>query len=153
MFRISVEISTNEEIWELFDKSLDHIFIHKFNPNEAIEWWRTSVKMKNGHLLDNVLARQLQFDLQTDLKGLRQIMDLVTYQLSIYQFDKPVPHTLIMDYLPEQKREAILKQNGLKHSFFIDFEFLTVESFDVDFIRSIEANPLFMQRVIKRQDR
>jgi len=41
---LTFEINSDKEIWELFDKQLNVIFIHKFVPNEIIEWWKTDLK-------------------------------------------------------------------------------------------------------------
>lgn len=65
----------------------------------------------------------------------------------MYQFEKPISDSLIIEYLPEKARYSILKQNGLKHFFFIDFEFITISSFDADFIKKIETNPIFKDRI------
>lgn len=48
MNELTFEINSNEEIWALFDKKLDSIFIHKFVPNEATQWWTTDLKTQNG---------------------------------------------------------------------------------------------------------
>ena len=48
MTELTFEINSNEEIWELFDKELNSIFIHKFYPNQVIEWWKTDLKTKTG---------------------------------------------------------------------------------------------------------
>ena len=48
MKEITFEINSNEEIWDLFDKNLDSVFIHKFVPNEVMEWWKTDLKSEKG---------------------------------------------------------------------------------------------------------
>nr|WP_315198372.1 hypothetical protein [uncultured Flavobacterium sp.] len=151
MTEITFEINSNQEIWDLFDKNLNSIFIHKFSPNQVIEWWKTDLKMKNGSEFKNLSVRQMELDIQTDLSGLKKILELTTYQLRIYQFDKPVSDTLIIERLPEKSVNAILKQNGLKHYFFIDYEFITIGSFENDFIKSIETNPTFEDRIAERK--
>ena len=45
----------------------------------------------------------------------------------------------------------ILKQNGLKHYFFVDFEFITIGSFDPEFIHQIELDPTFVKRIKERK--
>lgn len=80
------------------------------------------------------------FDVLTDLNGLKNILEQNTNQLRIYQFDKPVANTLSIDFLPEKNREQILLQNGLKHFYFCNFEFLTKASADKQFINDIENN-------------
>jgi len=149
MEEITFEIESNDEIWELIDKEINSIFIHKFNPNQVIEWWRTDLKAKDGQTLENLSVRQMELDVQTDLSGLKQIIEMNTHHLSIYQFDKKISDTLEIERLPENNREQILKQNGLRHVFWINFEFLTVRSFDTEFIKSIKNNPQFEKRIVR----
>jgi len=147
MREITIEIESNQEIWELFDKDLNNIFIPKFNPHEVIEWWETDLKIKSGVDLRGLKVRNLTFDLHTDLDGLKKLIDLNTSHISIFQFDKPVPDTLIFEQLPESSRNSILKQNGLRHNFWIHHEFITISSFDDDFVESIKKNPIFQNRI------
>lgn len=153
MKELVFEINSNEEIWELIDKNFNHIFIHKFMPNKAIEWWSTNLKMKNNETFENLSVRNMEFDISTDLAGLQKILTLNTYQLRIYQFDKPIPHTLSLEHLPENNRKKILQQNGLKQSYFCDFEFLTISSVDDKFIEGIENNPIFRDRIEERKNK
>ncbi|WP_417213198.1 hypothetical protein [Bizionia sp.] len=151
MNELTFEINSNEEIWELFDKELNSIFIHKFVPNEVIQWWKTDLKTQSGIEFKNLSVRQMEMDIQTDLNGLKKILKLNTNQLRIYQFDKPISDTLEIERLPESNRNLILKQNGLKHFFFVDFEFVTIGSFESEFISEIELNPKFEKRIPERK--
>jgi hypothetical protein len=151
MTEVTFEINSNQEVWELFDKKLNSIFIHKFNPNQVIEWWKTDLKTKSGTEFKNLSVRQMEFDIQTDLSELKNILELNTNQLRIYQFDKPISDTLEIERLPEKSLNQILKQNGLRHYFFIDFEIITIGSFETDFIKSIETNPTFESRIAERK--
>ena len=151
MNELTFEINSNEEIWELFDKDLNSIFIHKFVPNEVIQWWKTDLKTQNGTEFQNLSVRQMEMDVQTDLNGLKRILELNTNQLRIYQFERPISDTLEIERLPEKNRNLILKQNGLKHFFFVDFEFITIGSFESEFINGIEQNPKFEKRIAERK--
>jgi hypothetical protein len=151
MQELTFEIESNQEIWELFDKDLDSIFIHKFVPNEVIEWWKTDLKTQSGNEFKNLSVRQMEMDIQTDLNGLKEILALNTNQLRIYQFEKPISDTLEIERLPEKNRNEILKQNGLKHFFFIEFEFITIGSFESEFINGIESHPKFEKRIAERK--
>ncbi|WP_143736525.1 hypothetical protein [Moheibacter sediminis] len=151
MKQIVFDINSHEEIWSLIDKKFDHIFIHKFMPNEAIAWWKTDVKMKNGEFYENLNVRNMEFDILTDLNGLEKILVFNSYHLRIYQFDKVVPDKLSLEYLPPNKLEQILLRNGLKHTYFCDFEFLTISSSDEKFIEAIENNTVFKERIEERR--
>lgn len=140
MKEITIELESQNELWSLFDKKSDYIFIHKFNPNEVIEWWKSDIKIKPDFGFKNLSVRNMKFDLQTDLNGLKEILKLQTRQLSIYQFDKPVPDTLCIETLPEESLLDILKKNGLKHKYSIDYEFVTIYSFDEKFMETIIKN-------------
>lgn len=151
MKELTFEINSNLEIWELFDQKLNSIFIHKFLPIEAIKWWKTDLKMSSGIEFQDLSVRQMEMDVQTDLKGLKKILELNTNQLRIYQFDRPISNTLEIQRLPEDSKNQILKQNGLKHFFFVDFEFITIASFENEFISGIESNPVFEKRLKERK--
>lgn len=151
MENLCFEIISNEEIWSLIDKNIDNIFIHKFMPNEKISWWTSNIKMPNDILFENIEVRNMEFDIQTNLEGLKKILDMNTNQLRIYQFEMPLPDSLVLENLPEKNRENILLKNGLKHFFFCDFEFLTIESSDLKFINDIETNEIFTERITERK--
>lgn len=140
MKEITIEIESKNELWSIFDKTYDYILVHKFNPHEIIEWWKSDIKVNQDFNLKNVSVRNMKFDLQTDLKGLKQILKFQTRQECIYQFDRPVPDTLCIEMLPDESIDRILKQNGLKHKYVTDYEFVTVYSFDEKFIKSIIEN-------------
>ena len=95
----------------------------------------------------------MEMDVQTDLNGLKEILEMNTNHLRIYQFDKPISDTLEIQKLPENNRNLILKQNGLKHFFFVDFEFITISSFESEFINGIKLNPKFEKRIEERKQK
>jgi len=45
----------------------------------------------------------------------------------------------------------MLKQNGWKHFFFINFELITIGSFESEFIGEIESHPKFEKRIKERK--
>ena len=45
MKEITIELKSENELWSLFDKRYDYILIHKFNPNEAILWWKSDIRV------------------------------------------------------------------------------------------------------------
>jgi len=136
MKETTIELQSSEHLWELLDKKIDAIFIRKFNPNEALAWWKTDIVVQ-GTLLKNISVRQMEFDINTNLEGLKTLLALNTYNMAIYQFEKAVPDTLNIDG-PEPGRLKILRQNGLHHIFFVNYEFVTISSFDEDFINALE---------------
>jgi hypothetical protein len=148
MIEITIEIESNEDIWQLLDKRLEIVFIHKFRPNNKIEWWKTNLEIKNGTKFTDLNIRQMEMDIQTDLIGLKNLLEINSHQLRIYQFDKNIPDSLIIENIPEKSRFDILKQNGLRHTFFLDFEFLTIRSFDFEYINAIKTNSIFENRII-----
>ncbi|WP_338793928.1 hypothetical protein V9L05_06905 [Bernardetia sp. Wsw4-3y2] len=140
MQEITIEIDSNEDIWKLVDKSLNYIFISNFNPNSSISWWKTDLKVSENQNLRNISVRDMSLDLQVDLVTLKEIIELNTRTLVIYQFAKPIPDTLLVNQLMEQSKENILIQNGLKHCFSAVYEFLTIRSFDENFIKNIQQS-------------
>ncbi|GAA0880719.1 hypothetical protein GCM10009119_36890 [Algoriphagus jejuensis] len=151
MHSITLTIDSIDDILSLFDPSAPHFFVHRFDPQPAIGWFKADLDTSSGLNLKDAEVRGMQFDLQTDIEGIRKILVLNTSQLSIYQFARKVPDTLVLEYLPAQSRDKILQSNGLRHFFGIDFEFLTVESFDPDFIQAISENPMVRDRITRKE--
>ncbi|WP_375559238.1 hypothetical protein ACE193_16060 [Bernardetia sp. OM2101] len=142
MHEITIEIDSNEDIWKLIDKESDHIFISNFNPNSSTSWWKTDLKISENQNLRNISVRNMSVNLQVNLATLKEIIELNTQSLVIYQFAKPIPDTLLVNQLMEQSKENILIQNDLKHCFIVNFEFLTIKSFDENFINDIHKNSI-----------
>ena len=149
MKHLTLQIDSNEELQDIIGRTSGYFLVHQFMPQQALHWENADIKI-NGLTLHNAAVRSLQFDLKTDLAGVLEIIKLNTLNLSIYQFDKPVPDTLVIEYLPEQAREAILKQNGLQHIFYCDFEFLKINSFDEAFLNTINNHPVYSERIITK---
>lgn len=145
---LRLEIDSNEDVWELIDKSLEHNLMLNFQPYERIEWWKTELKTNDGKILKNLSVRDLQFDLQTNQEGVKEMLDLKTNQFDIYQFDNPIADTHRVLDLPENNQNEILKQNGLKHIFDCKFEVLEIRSFDAEFISNIRNNPKFKDCIL-----
>nr|WP_322622913.1 hypothetical protein [uncultured Flavobacterium sp.] len=132
MEQITVNLTSNEHLYEILDKKLDVIYVHTFSPNDNGRWKEANIDL--GIPLKNTYVKEVVLDIKTDLEGLKQLISLNTHQLLIYQFNKSLPDALSINRLPEENRLQILKQNGLQHSFFVNYEFVTVSSFDNDFI-------------------
>lgn len=147
MDSISFTLDANKEIWEFLDKTVDHVLVHNFHAHNYIEWWTSTIKINPQITLDNLKVRDMQFDIQTNVSGLKQILDIESNFLDIYQFTKPIADTLTIDALPKENAINILKQNGLQHIICVEFELITVKSFSSDFINSIRDNPLFADRI------
>lgn len=150
MYNIRFEIDSNTEILKLLDESLNHIFIPDFCPRHVIDWWETNLMTPQKVELKNLSVRMLTADVQTNLNGIEQIINLNTQHLSIYQFERQISDTLQIDRLPDNSKEQILKQNGLKHIFLINYEMLIVSSYDEQFIESIINKPGMQDRILSK---
>ena len=146
METISFEIKSNKEVWDIVDKTVDIVLLHKFDPHQIVEWWKTSLTISNDLILDNIQVREMEFDLQTNLAGLKGILNLNSNFLFIYQFTKPISDTLTIQSLPDNSKEEILRQSGLEHIILIEFERVTIKSFKKEFIDSVKNNPLLADR-------
>lgn len=147
MESISFTIDTNREIWGFLDKTVDHVLVHNFHAHNNLEWWTSSIKINPQITLANLKVRDMQFDIQTNVSGLQQILEIESNFLDIYQFTKPISDTLIIDALPKDNAINILKQNGLQHIIKVEFEFIMVKSFNSPFIQSIRENHKFADRI------
>ncbi|MDF3025813.1 MAG: hypothetical protein K0S23_120 [Fluviicola sp.] len=147
METIRFTIDTNLEIWEFIDKTVDHILIRSFQAHNILEWWESTVKLSPTNTLKNVKVRNMQFDIQTNISGLRQILEQESNSLDIYQFNKAISDTLVIEALPDNDAERILIQNGLQHIISVNFESITVLSIRPDFIKGIAENSTFATRI------
>ena len=147
MESIRFTLDSSLEIWEFIDKSVDHILIHSFQAHNILEWWESTVKLDQTNTLESIKVRNMQFDIQTNISGLRQILEHESNSLDIYQFNKPISDTLVIEALPGNKAETILIQNGLQHIISVNFESITVSSVSPDFIKSIVENSTFAERI------
>ena len=139
----------NDEIFEnIVDKCCSNILLHNFNPHESIKWLSTSININKDILLENVLVRNMCFDLQIDIYALKKILSIDRLYLNIYQFNRPIPNTLLIDHLPENNREKILRQNGLEHIIWIELEDTIVMSYNADFLKKIRENKTISDRII-----
>ena len=148
MDRLILRNIDNSELWQIIDKKAEHILIHQFNPHQTIEWWSTSIQIKEDFELKNVSVRQMTFDLLTNLDGLKKILDLNSLYLNIYQFNRPISGTLLIYDLPEKSKDSILKQNGLEYIIENNLEDTIVYSFNIDFLNNLRQNPLIKDKVL-----
>ncbi len=147
METIRFTLDKNLEIWEFIDKTSDHVLIHNFQAHNILEWWESTIKLSPITTLENIKVRNMQFDIKTNISGLRQILQHESNFLDIYQFNKPIPDTLVIGHLPSNYAEKILLQNGLQHIISVDFESITVSSVSPDFIKSVAENSVFADRI------
>jgi len=147
MESIRFTLDSNLEIWEFIDKKVDHLLIHDFHAHNILEWWKSTVALSPEKTVENIKVRNMRFDIQTNISGLRQILEHGSNFIDIYQFDKPISDTLVIESLPSNNAETILKQNGLQHIISVDFESITVRSVNPNFIKSIIEHPLFADRI------
>jgi len=139
MHKITIRLEEEDEIWALFDQSLAHIFVADFCPEEAARWDLAQIQIGRHPLLQDIMVRHLRFDVHTDLEGLQKLLAFGTRHLRVYQSKQPISQSLEPKYLKAASREKILAQNGIRHFFFLSYEFVEVESFDAAFIAGLEA--------------
>lgn len=148
MNKITVQGVDNKLIWDrCVDKSCPHILLYRFNPNYVIEWWQTSVRLKNGAVLKDILVNDMTFDARIDLSMLQEILENTVYYLSIYQFKKDISPKLTMN-LPEEQKHSILKQNGLEHIIEINHDTTTIYSHRDDHLEKIKRDPEIADYII-----
>jgi hypothetical protein len=133
----TIEVETNEAILKLIDKKFDCFLIHQFQPSYTYEWMHADLKVMRKDF-KNIEVRSMRFDMQTNLEGLTQLFDMNIRNINVYQFDKKIAGDLILENLPEKAKDKILQQNGLQHKYVLNYEFLTVSSFDKEFIDAID---------------
>lgn len=138
------------EIWnELIDKECAYNLVQQFNPNYATEWWKTSIRLPNGTELNNISVRGMQFDLLADLPTLEKIISLNVHYLFIYQFKKTVPGTLLIENIPSQLKDKILKQNDFQHSIEIQMDIVTVSGYNENYMSRLRSNKMISPKILR----
>lgn len=147
MYSTTLSLDNNEAVYQLINKNFNHFLIHQFQPNYSSEWVKSTIRNKIISL-ENITTRKMSFDILCDLKKVKEISLLNTKYLNIYQFKKPVPDSLLIDNLKAEMIDNVLQQNGLQHKYFINNEYLTVYSFNKEFIQIIEDDPVWRNFII-----
>lgn len=147
MFSITLSITESKTIIDIINKEHNHFLVHQFNPTYSYDWMKTTVKNEIISL-DNISIRKMSFDILCDLKTIEKITQSHTHYLNIYQFNKTVSNSLVIENLNTNTIDKILLQNGLEYKYFINNEYLTVYSFDKEFITKIEKHPVLKNLII-----
>ena len=147
MYSTTLSLDNNEAVYQLINKNFNHFLIHQFQPTYSSEWVKSTITNKIISL-ENITTRKMSFDILCDLKKVKEISLLNTKYLNIYQFKKPVPDSLLIDNLKAEMIDNVLQQNGLQHKYFINNEYLTVYSFNKEFIQIIEDDPVWRNFII-----
>lgn len=147
MYSTTLSLDNNEAVYQLINKNFNHFLIHQFQPTYSSEWVKSTITNKIISL-ENITTRKMSFDILCDLKKVKEISLLNTKYLNIYQFKKPVPDSLLIDNLKAEMIDNVLQQNGLQHKYFINNEYLTVYSFNKEFIQIIENDPVWRNFII-----
>ncbi|SNS41294.1 hypothetical protein SAMN05421640_0038 [Ekhidna lutea] len=122
--------NSNDEIWELIDKEYQWVLIPNFNPHEVVEWVSGTVTIDNSEIVTNHKVRMISFDILLEINDLKKVINLNTRNISIFQFDREVSDTLVIDHLPDSRINEILFENGLKYIYNIHYEFMTIQKFE-----------------------
>lgn len=136
MFHVTLILDSDDILLKVIDKNFNDFFVHQFNPNPTIEWFSGDLKIKSESL-KNIEFRNMTFDVRTDLDGVKKLLNFNSNGFNLYQFNKPITGSLLLETLKEASRNNILKQNGLQHIYSMSYEFLTISSFDEVFIETI----------------
>ena len=147
MFSTTLSLNTNDEVIKLIDKDYNHFLIHQFNPTYSSDWKQADVKMK-GVSLKDITVRKMCFDILCDIKKVEEITLLNIPYLNIYQFNKPISDSLLIENLKPEIKDRVLQQNGLQHKYFINNEYITIYSFDESFIKNIENDPIWNDSIL-----
>ena len=147
MFSTTLALDNNEAVFKLINKNFNYFLVHQFQPTYASDWIQSTIKNEFVSL-ENITVRNMGFDILCDLKKIKEISLLNTKYLNIYQFKKPVPDSLQIDNLKTEIVDYVLQQNGLQHKYFINNEYLTVYSFNKEFIQIIEDDPVWRNFII-----
>lgn len=151
IFQITFEIDSDEDILNFLHQKAHVFFIHKFCPNPVLEWWETEFITQNNIEFKDLSVRMMKMDVQTDVEGLKKILKMNTNQLYVFQFDRKLSDTLWLESLPENRKFEILKENGLKQFFNLDFEYITISSFEEKAIDRIELTLNSEKRLFTRK--
>ncbi len=111
-YGIALRPCPTETIAELLDPSVPFVWVVGHSPHRTIEWWELDLPVHRGERPRRLRVRSLWCELLLNTAEFVEIagqFDGVT----LFQMDRPVPSTLQVERLPEDRRYAILRQVGL----------------------------------------
>lgn len=104
----------------LLNPNVPYIWVRNHMPNPTVKWWITHLPISTSDTVMQMKVRNLRYDLQMETQQfLDNLKEFVPFGIEIYQFDRPVPDTLTLNQIPEDKRTKVLLNNGGQSAFFL----------------------------------
>lgn len=102
---------------EFLDPAVPFVWVVGHSPHRVIEWWPLELPLLRGEPPRPVRVRSLWCELLLSTAEFAAVADQFD-GVSLYQMDRPVPDTLILERLPQGRLYRILRQVGLSAHFY-----------------------------------
>ena len=106
-----------ETIAKLLDPSVPFVWVVGHSPHRRIEWWQLDLPVSRGEQPRQLQVRDLWCELLVDTAEFIRIAGQFD-GATVFQMDRPVPNTLQVERLPEDRLYTILREVGLSAHFY-----------------------------------
>ena len=97
---------------QFLDPSVPFVWVVGHSPHRVLEWWELDLPITRGEQPMRVTVRNLWCELLLGTAEFAQIAEQFD-GVTVYQMARPVPATLTIERLPEERLYPILRQSGL----------------------------------------
>jgi hypothetical protein len=101
---------------QLLDPSVPFVWVVGHSPHRVLKWWESDLPLARGEQPRRVRVRSLRCELLLGTAEFAEIAEQFD-GVTIYQMARPVPDTLTVERLPEERLYPILRQVGLAAHF------------------------------------
>ncbi len=101
---------------ELLDPSVPFVWVVGHSPHRVLEWWELDIPVARGERPRRLRVRSLWCELLLDTPEFAEVAEQFD-GVTVYQMARPVPDSLTVERLPEDRLYAILRQVGLSAHF------------------------------------
>ncbi len=101
---------------ELLDPSVPFVWVVGHSPHRVLEWWELDMPVARGERPRRLRVRSLWCELLLGTPEFAEVAGQFNRK-TVYQITRPVPNSLIVERLPEDRLYTILRQVGLSAHF------------------------------------
>jgi hypothetical protein len=102
---------------QLLDPAVPFVWVVGHSPNRVLQWWRLEMPILRGEQPRSFRVRSVWCELLMSTPEFAEVAEQFD-GATIYQMARPVPDTLTVERLPEERLYAILRQAGLSAHFY-----------------------------------
>ena len=145
MFILMLEPCTTLVLSHILDENIPFVFLENHMSNSYLEWNKSNVQLRKNGEFFNIEARRTRLDLQMPTKQFLSLLpEFAEFGIDLMQLERKMPNTLLPQYLKDESRYKILKNNGLYLDFHLPHagEYASVITPYKEVLEKIKTNPI-----------